>query len=206
MDSTILAPDHPRWPARLTVRLAPKAPRELFALGNPALLAEPLTALFCSTHCPGEAILRAYDQAAHWRDTGRAVIGGFHSPMEQECLRILLRGPQPVVICPARGLPARLDPVLCAPLAAGRLLVLTAFPATVRRATATLAARRNLLVAALASEVWIAHLTPGGRMARLAACVAAWTGPTEAALTCPPPFLTPSSPTGSASPLPDARP
>lgn len=177
MDSHVLIPDHPHWPPKLADRLGPKTPRELFALGNPALLAEPLTALFCSTRCPGETILRAYDQAAHWRDTGRAVIGGFHSPMEKECLRILLRGPQPVVICPARGVPARLDPELRDPLAAGRLLVLTAFPASVSRATGALAARRNLLVAALAADVWIAHLTPGGRMARLAASIAAWTGP-----------------------------
>lgn len=174
MDATLLAPRHLHWPGLLNRRLGKTAPEKLFVLGDTALLAEPLTALFCSAHCPGEAIVRAYDQAGHWRDTGRAVIGGFHSPMEKECLRILLRGPHPVIICPARGLPTRLEPALYEPLAAGRLLVLTAFPASVRRATADLAARRNLLVAALAEEVWFAHITPGGQMARLAAQVAAW--------------------------------
>ena len=84
-------------------RLGAAAPTRLFAR-QCRLLAPPKC--FCSARCPGEAILRAYDQAAHWRDTGRAVIGGFHSPMEKECLRILLRGPQPVIVCPARGLPA----------------------------------------------------------------------------------------------------
>ena len=32
------------------------------------------------------------------------VISGFHSPMERECLNILLRGKQSVIICPARSI------------------------------------------------------------------------------------------------------
>ncbi len=171
---TTLTPEHPCWPRQLLPRLGADAPRELSSLGAQALLASPLTALFCSACCPGEAILRAYDQAAHWRDTGRAVIGGFHSPMEHECLRILLRGPQPVIICPARGLPKRLAPELHAPLAAGRLLLLTPFPESERRVTRELAERRNLVVAALAAEVWFAHIAPGGQMDHLAQRVAAW--------------------------------
>jgi hypothetical protein len=62
-----------------------------------------MAALFCSARCPGRAILAAHDQAALWRDEGRCVVGGFHSPVEEECLRILLRGRQPVIVCPARG-------------------------------------------------------------------------------------------------------
>jgi hypothetical protein len=174
-----ISPGHPCWPRQLETRLGADTPRELRALGEPTLLAQPLTALFCSASCPGEAILRAYDQAAHWRDTGRAVIGSFHSPMEKECLRILLRGPQSIVLCPARGLPTRLAPELRPALAAGRLLVVTPFAANVRRATRALAARRNLFVAALATEVWIAHVAPGGLMEALARRVAEWTGRPE---------------------------
>lgn len=175
-----LTPADAAWPGQRIRRLGRDAPHELTVLGNPALLAEPLTALLCSARCSGAAIVRAYDQAAHWRDTGRAVIGGFHSPPEQECLRILLRGPQPVVICPARRLPARLAPELRGPLDAGRLLVLAMFPATARRATRELAARRNLLVAALATEVWFAHITPGGQMAAIAQRAAGWQAETPA--------------------------
>ena len=164
------------WPGKLEQRLGRNSPPELTALGNAALLASPLTALFCSARCPGEAILRAYDQAAHWRDTGRAVIGGFHAPLERECLRILLRGPQPVVVCPARGLPRRLTPELRAPFLAGRLLLVTPFPESERRVTRALAERRNEIVAAVADEVWFAHIAPGGQMARLAQRVAEWAG------------------------------
>lgn len=122
--------DDPRFPARLRERLGADAPPELTALGNLALLALPKTALFCSARCPGKVILTTYDQAAQWRDAGRCVISGFHSPVEKECLRILLRGSQPIIICPARALPQRVPPDWKQPLAAGRLLVLSAFAAT----------------------------------------------------------------------------
>jgi predicted Rossmann fold nucleotide-binding protein DprA/Smf involved in DNA uptake len=61
-------------------------------------------ALFCSARCPGDLILKAYDLAKKLRDDGVTVISGFHSPIEKECLRILLRGKQPLIICPARSL------------------------------------------------------------------------------------------------------
>jgi len=149
-------------------RLGNDAPTQVFALGNLNLIALPKTALFCSTRCPGDAILRAYDQAARWRDAGRCVISGFHSPVEKECLQILLRGLQPIIICPARALPQRVPPDWKKPLAAGRLLILSAFAATANRVTAELATRRNEFVAVLADEVWFAHITPGGRMEQLA--------------------------------------
>ena len=160
---TILRSD-PRYPARLRQRLGTDAPPELTALGNLELLSKPMTALFCSARCPGGVILPAYDQAAAWREEGRCVISGFHSPVEKECLRILLRGVSPIVICPARGLPQRIPPEQQAPLAAGRLLILSAFPETEIRVTAELAARRNAIVATLATETVILHATPGGRL------------------------------------------
>ena len=58
--------------------------------------------------------------------------------MEKECLQILLRGSQPIIICPARTLPQRVPPDWKKPLGAGRLLVLSAFTATANRVTAEL--------------------------------------------------------------------
>jgi predicted Rossmann fold nucleotide-binding protein DprA/Smf involved in DNA uptake len=139
----------------------------LTALGNLDHLARPTTALFCSARCPGHLILAAYDLAAKWRDAGRCVISGFHSPVEQECLRILLRGSQPIIISPARSLPQRVPPEWKKPLAAGRLLILSAFTTTATRVTAELATQRNELVAVLADEVHIVHATPGRRVAGL---------------------------------------
>ena len=132
--------------------------------GNVRLLEERLTALFCSQRCPGDLILKTYDLARAMRDARVPVIGGFQTPMEKECLRLLLRGSQPVVICPARGIDNMRVPREWHPaLNDGRLLILSPFPAKVRRPTAELAAQRNDLVADLAHRVFIAHAAPGGK-------------------------------------------
>jgi hypothetical protein len=47
-------------------------------------------------------LLLAYDLTVALRDTQVATVGGFHSSLERECLEILLRGQQPITICPAR--------------------------------------------------------------------------------------------------------
>lgn len=155
------------YPARVRARLGGHAPKQLYAFGNMALLAQPKTALFSSSRCPGDAILRTYDQAASWREARRCVVSGFHSPVEKECLRILLRGNGPIIVCPARGMPSRMPPEWIKPLADGRMLILSIFPPSVLRKTAALAAERNDFVAALADDIWIAHVTPGGKLDKL---------------------------------------
>ena len=59
-------------------------------IGNASILDADLTALFCSGQCPGDVILKMCDLARAMRDAGVPVIGGFLSPMEKECLRLLL--------------------------------------------------------------------------------------------------------------------
>ncbi len=137
---------------------------EMAHQGPLRLLEGPLTALFCSNRCPGDLILKTYDLARAMRDAGAPVIGGFQTPMERECLRLLLRGSQPVVVCPARGIQKmRVPRDWRGPLEDGRMLVLSPFPEAVRRPTARLASQRNDLVAALAKRVFIAHAAPGGK-------------------------------------------
>jgi predicted Rossmann fold nucleotide-binding protein DprA/Smf involved in DNA uptake len=167
------------YPPRLRKRLGGDAPAQLSALGNLEFLALPKTALFCSVDCPGSAILSTYDQAAKWRESGRCVISGFHSPVEEECLCILLRGTQPIIICPARTLPKRVPAEWRQALSAGRLLVLSAFEAAENRKTKELAMRRNEFVAALADELWFAHITPGGQIEKLAQRARPWHGRSE---------------------------
>ena len=167
-----------RYPAGLAKRMGGEAPQQLSALGNLDLLQLPKTALFCSAKCPGSAILAAHDQAASWRDSGRCVISGFHSPIEKECFLILLRGTQPIIIYPAHSLEnMRVPGAWKAPLAAGRLLILSPFSSTHRRVTADLAARRNGIVAALADEAWFAYVTPGGQAEHLTKRLSEWQVP-----------------------------
>ena len=146
----------------------------LHAIGNREILQLPLTALFCSNRCPGDIILKTYDIARAMRDAGVPVIGGFQTPMEKECLRLLLRGSQPVVVCPARGIQNMRIPREWRPaLDAGRMLILSPFPPSQRRPTAKLAARRNELVADIATRVFIAHAAPDGATEALARRIAA---------------------------------
>ena len=120
-------------------------------LGDLEVLAKcQYTALFCSLWCPGELILKTYDLARGVREAGTPVIGGFHTAMEKECLRLWLRGTQPIIICPARGIQTmRVPEDWRTPLSESRHLILSPFNETQRRPTAELSARRNELVAAV---------------------------------------------------------
>ena len=137
---------------------------EVNSKGNLSLLDEPLTALFCSNRCPGDLILKTYDLARAMRDANIPVIGGFQTQMERECLRLLLRGEQPIVVCPARSIDNMRIPRDWRPaLDDGRLLVLSPFPSTARRPTVEIAAQRNDLVADLAQRIFIAHAAPDSK-------------------------------------------
>jgi len=140
----------------------------VYAVGETAALGGRRLALFCSVRCPGEIILQTYDLALALRSAGLTVVGGFHAPMERECLDLLLRGRQPVVVCPARSIDGmRLPGAWRTPLSEVRLLVLSPFAPEQRRVTARLAKDRNRFVAALADEVLVAYAAPGGRLEQL---------------------------------------
>ncbi len=142
--------------------------------GDMRLLEEPLTAFFCSQKCPGDLILKTYDLARAMCDAGVPVIGGFQTPMEKECLRLLLRGSQPVVVCPARGIDRmRIPSDWRGPMKEGRMLLLSPFPSSQRRPTVELAAQRNDFVANLAVQVFIAHAAPGSKTEAFAGKLAA---------------------------------
>ena len=144
-------------------------------IGDPALLDRKPTALFCSVQCPGDLILKSYDLARTLRAYPATLIGGFQSPIEKEFLELILRQPahQPdhtappspsIIICPARSLAnMRIPRPWRDPLAAGRLLLLSTFPDSLRRPTAASAARRNACVAALAHRILILHAAQGSK-------------------------------------------
>ena len=173
--ATALRPSDELWPQCLTERLGKEGPSRLHVIGPLALLASRRIALFCSVKTPGDAILRTYDVARRMRDDGITVISGFHSPIEKECLRILLRGKQPVIICPARTIDAMRIPTECqVAFDAGRLLFLSPFSGKPKRVTKDSAFRRNEIVAALADEAHVAHITPGGQTVQIANMLKQW--------------------------------
>jgi len=163
------------YPGRLIQRLGADAPDTLTITGSSAALSSPMTAFLCSKETPGATILKAFDQAAAWRDAGRCVISGFHSPLEQQCLDILLRGKQPIMMALARGLGAlRLPAAQRKALDEGRLTIVSPFPVTEKRVSADLARQRNRFAAALAGEVVFGFVAPGGSLALLRDEIRCW--------------------------------
>ena len=151
-------------PQTLLASFGSDAAAELWAAGPIALLDLPRTAFFCSSQCPGSAVLKTFDAITRMRDGGRVLIGGFHSVMEWECLGILLRGQQPVIWVPARAIVGmRLKPELVPAFNTGRLLILSPFPPNNKRITASLCAQRNQFVAALANRVFVPYAAPNSR-------------------------------------------
>ena len=129
---------------------------------------ESCSAFSAPVRCPGDTILKTYDLACALRCADVTLIGGFQSATEKEFLDLVLRGSASVVVCPARGLNAmRIPKSWKNPLADGRLLLLSFFGDNIRRPTATIAARRNAHVAALANRLLITHAEKGGKTEKL---------------------------------------
>src|SRR5437773_3501204 len=167
----------PRYPAGVTSHLGNGAPKTITASGDLAVLRRKTLGLFCSVKCPGNLILQTYDLAQKLRAAGVTVIGGFHSPMERECLRIFLRSPHPVIVCPARGLPKRVPPEFRRPLEQGRLLLLSPFSDTVSRADEETAHQRHRFVAALADKIFVAYAAPNSKTEFFCREIIAWRKP-----------------------------
>lgn len=126
-------------------------------------------ALLCSRACPGSIIVKTLDTIRAFHDLPWTIISGYQSPIEQECLEILLRGERPVIVCPARSVEGMRIPAAWKPaIAAGRMLITSPFENKVRRATAETAKERNRFVVSLADAVFIPHASPGGSLDRLA--------------------------------------
>ena len=173
------------YPEQLKGYLKTEAPETIWARGNTVLLTDrgtdlngDLWALFCSSKCPAQIILKAHELAQQFRESGAPTIGGYHSPIEGECLRVLLRGSQPIILCPARSIEnMQLKPAWKGALAEGRLLLLSIFDSKHRRSTAALANQRNAFVAALADKICIAHASEGSKTLQFAQQVSEWGKP-----------------------------
>lgn len=153
------------YPSSLQKYLGRHAPSVITGLGNLDILNHKKLAFFCSVKCPGSLILKVYDLSQSLKQAGVTVVGGFHSPIERECLTILLRGKQPVIVCPARSIKGmRIRAEYKKPLEQGRLLMLSPFKESERRNTVETAMERNRFIATVANVVFVAHASPNSKM------------------------------------------
>jgi len=155
-------------PPHCTQRAGPELAARIIGVGETALLSERLLGLIASRECPGHVLLETLDRVPEWVKAGRVIVSGFHSPLEQQVLRSVLRRKGRVVKVLARGVSEyRPQPEEHEPLAVGRMLVITACSPEVRRTSRETALGRNRLVLALASEIVVPYIAADSPLALL---------------------------------------
>jgi predicted Rossmann fold nucleotide-binding protein DprA/Smf involved in DNA uptake len=135
-----------------------------WSIGNLDILDTNLLGIFCSIRCPGNIILNTYDCMRLLRDAGVAVVSGFQSPIEKDCLDILIKGDQPIMVCPARSISRmRIPSGWKKPIDEGRLLILSPFDEKQKRPTVPTAQQRNQLIAMLGRSFLIPYAEAGSK-------------------------------------------
>lgn len=141
---------------------------EILYNDNIELMEREKLAFFCSSRCPGSVILKTYDFANDVSKSETVVMSGFHSPVEQELLKLLLDRQHPVIVSPARSISRmRVPAEYKTAISENRMLILSPFNENQNRMTAKNAEIRNHFVATIADKILIAHAESGGRLERL---------------------------------------
>jgi len=160
--------------------LGAQAPAVISLQGNPYLLESRSLGVFISASCPDDIAVSTYLLAQHLRRSPVTVVSGFHSPVEQEFLTILLRATSPMIVCPSREIESmRVPAEYREALDSGRLLILSPFSQKKRPST-DMAVYRNRVVAALADEIFFAFAEPGGKLQKLCKELLEWGKPVYA--------------------------
>ncbi len=137
MDVFHIGRNSEHYPRLLVRRLGSAAAESMAVSGRLDILRNPLVGLICSVRCPGSVVIKTFAAIRRLRDEKIVFVGGFHSPMERDCLDLLLRGDQPAILCPARSLRnLRMGVEARKAVSEGRLLVLSFFGEEIRRTTA----------------------------------------------------------------------
>ena len=158
-------------PAPLIERGGPDFVAQLVGVGAATLTYKPLLGLIASRECPGNVLLETLERVPQWVKAGRVIVSGFHSPLEQQVLRSLLRCNGLAVKVLARCFSSsgyRLAKEEQDAFANGRLLIISAFGADTPRVTRASVIKRNELVISLSSEV-VAPFTKGSPLGELLA-------------------------------------
>ena len=159
-------------PALCALPVGPELAARIVGFGKTALLDKPLLGLIASRECPGNVLLETLERVPQWVKAGRVIVSGFHSPLEQQVLRSLLRRNGLAIKVLARCFSAsgyRLAKEEQDAFANGRLLIISAFGADTPRVTRVSAIKRNELVIALSTEVMTPFISKGSPLEELLA-------------------------------------
>jgi predicted Rossmann fold nucleotide-binding protein DprA/Smf involved in DNA uptake len=138
-------------------------PPPLWGFGDPAILNDRLLGVISARQIDSDLALKSSQllrQLASSREV--AFVGGWHSPLEEEALHILLAGSVPIIFCTPKALNrCVLPPGFEKRLSHGQALLLTHCSPKARRISRNAAIRRNQLVMGLASALLVLS-APGG--------------------------------------------
>jgi predicted Rossmann fold nucleotide-binding protein DprA/Smf involved in DNA uptake len=166
------------YPSLLINYLGENAPKEITSIGNLDILKNKTLAVFSSVKCPGTIILKTYDLMKKLRESDITVISGFHSPMERECLNILLKGKQPIILCPARSIKGmRLQAEYKEFINEKRLLLISPFAEKENRISSERSLKRNYFVAALSDSIFVPYALPSSKTERFCKELLTWNKP-----------------------------
>jgi predicted Rossmann fold nucleotide-binding protein DprA/Smf involved in DNA uptake len=159
-------------PALCALLVGNEPAARVVGVGETSLIGKPLLGLLASRECPGNVLLATLERVPQWVKAGRVIVSGFHSPLEQQVLRSLLRRNGHAVKVLARCFAAtgyRLAKEEQDAFVNGRLLIISAFGADTPRVTRVSAIKRNELVIALSTEVVTPFISKGSPLGELLA-------------------------------------
>lgn len=130
-------------------------------LGNRELLKKHKVGFLASRKISTLAVLPTLDWASEIaKREDAAVVSGFHSPLERDVLKFLLRGSCGIVVVLARGIYRQIPPQFHEAFEANRVLFISNEPATLLRSNNTVATRRNEYIAAIADSIIFSSMHP----------------------------------------------
>ena len=151
-------------------RIFKRQPRTVWAIGNAELLGRPLLALISARQIERDLAgmsLQLMEQLAASRNIN--FISGWHSQLEQECLRILFTEQASLVFCTSKALD-RFKPsaALKEMVAQNKALLLTHCTPSAKRVSREASIRRNELVIELAAALLVLSAPEGSASLNLA--------------------------------------
>ncbi|MBI2089044.1 MAG: DNA-processing protein DprA [Deltaproteobacteria bacterium] len=147
-----------------------RKPGKLWCVGDPVILKSKLLGIVSARNIDPELALRTSELLRQLaRVDNLSFIGGWHSPLEEEALRILLVHRVRVIFCLPKDL-RRFVPSseVRNRIRDGRLLLLTHCSPKAKRISRDASLRRNLLVAAVSQGLLVLAAPPGSRSLKLA--------------------------------------
>jgi predicted Rossmann fold nucleotide-binding protein DprA/Smf involved in DNA uptake len=146
-----------------------KSPR-LWAVGDPALLNQELLGIVSARQTDPDLALSAAQLLAQLASLKNiAFVSGWHSPLEQEALRILLAQEATIVLCVAKSLDRFIPSIpIATRISAGKALILTHCSPRAKRISRNASLRRNELIVELTKALLVVSAPEGSASLSLA--------------------------------------